>query len=97
MLTVPSETIKYLWINLPKWWMNCTLKTKKKSLKEIKEDIGWLSGWRIAYNAGDTGDTDSIPGSGKFSGEGNGSPLHYSCLENPLDKGAWCATVYGVA
>ena len=39
-----------------------------------------------AYNAGDL---DSIPGSGRSSGEGNGNPLHYSCLENPMDGGAW--------
>ena len=39
------------------------------------------------YNMGDLG---SIPGSGRFSGEGNGNPLHYSCLENPMDGGAWC-------
>ena len=36
------------------------------------------------------GDLGSIPGSGRFSGEGNGNPLHYSCLENPMDGGAWC-------
>ena len=38
-----------------------------------------------------------IPGSGRSSGEGNGNPLRYSCLENPMDRGAWQATVYGVA
>ena len=43
------------------------------------------------------GDTVSIPGSGRFPGEGNGSPLQYSCLENPMDRGAWWATVHGVA
>ena len=37
---------------------------------------------RLAYNAGDLG---SIPGSGRYSGEGNGNPLQYSCLENPMD------------
>ena len=47
-----------------------------------------------AYNAGDLG---SIPGSGRSSGEGNGKPLQYSCLENPMDRGAWCAAVPGVA
>ena len=47
-----------------------------------------------AYNAGDTG---SIPGFGRSSGEGNGNPLQYSCLENPMDRGAWRATVHGVA
>ena len=47
-----------------------------------------------AYNAGDQG---SIPGSGRSPGEGNGNPLQYSCLENPTDRGAWYATVHGVA
>ena len=44
-----------------------------------------------------TGDPDSIPGSGRFIGEGNGYPLQYSSLENSMDKGAWWATVLGVA
>ena len=43
-------------------------------------------GKETAYNAGDL---DSIPGSGRSSGEGNGTPLQYSCLENPMDGGAW--------
>ena len=38
-----------------------------------------------------------MPGSGRSPGEGNGSPLQYSCLENPMDGGAWWATIYGVA
>ena len=42
------------------------------------------------------GDQHSIPGSGRSPGEGNGSPLQYSCLENPKDGGAWQATVHGV-
>ena len=41
-------------------------------------------------------ETSSIPGSGKSSGEGNSKPLPYSCLENPMDKGAWWTTVCGV-
>ena len=49
---------------------------------------------RLAYNAGDLG---SIPGSGRSSGEGNGTPLQYSCLENPMERGAWWATVHGIA
>ena len=44
-------------------------------------------------NAGDTG---SIPGLGISPGGGNGNPLQYSCLENPMDRGAWQATVHGV-
>ena len=47
-----------------------------------------------AYNAGDP---DSITGLGRSPGEGNGNPLQYSCLENPMDGGAWRATVHGVA
>ena len=43
------------------------------------------------------GDPDSFPGLGRSPGEGNGSPLQYSCLENPMDRGAWWATVHGVA
>ena len=46
-----------------------------------------------ACNAGDQG---SVPGSGRSSGEGNGSPLQYSCLENSMDREAWQATVRGV-
>ena len=40
-----------------------------------------------------TGDSGLIPGSGRFPGEGNGNPLQYSCLETPMDRGAWWATV----
>ena len=43
------------------------------------------------------GDLDLIPGSGRSPGEGNGSPLQYSCLGNPMDRGAWQAKVHGVA
>ena len=48
-------------------------------------------------NAGDMRDTGSIPELGRSPGEGKGNPLKYSCLENPMDKGAWQATVHGVA
>ena len=48
-------------------------------------------------NAGDTGDTGSIPGSGRSPGEGHGNPLQYSCLENSMDRGAWWATAHRVA
>ena len=41
-------------------------------------------------------DPDSMPGSGRYPGEGNGNPLQYSCLENPRHRGAWWTTVYGV-
>ena len=54
------------------------------------------AGKEATCNAGDTGDVGSIPGSGKFPGGRNGNPLQYSCLENPMDREAWQATVYGV-
>ena len=47
-------------------------------------------------NARDATDMGSIPGSGRSPGEGYGNPLQYSCLENPMGRGAWWATVYGV-
>jgi len=53
----------------------------------------WLRGKESACNAGYA---DSIPGSGRSPGEGHGNPLQYSCLENPMDRGAWWATVHGV-
>ena len=51
-------------------------------------------GKEYACNAGDL---DSISWLGRFPGEGNGNPFQHSCLENPLDRGAWQATVHGVA
>ena len=57
----------------------------------------WLRGKESSCNAGDTGDTDSIPGLGRSSGGRNGNPLQYSCLGNPMDRGAWWAIVHGVA
>ena len=52
---------------------------------------GGSDGQVSAYNAGDQG---SIPGLGRSSGEGNGNPLQYCCLENPMYGGAWRATVH---
>ena len=56
--------------------------------------LRWLSGKESACQAGDVG---SIPGSGRFPGVGNGNPLQYSCLEDSIDRGAWQATVHGMA
>ena len=55
---------------------------------------GSSDGKESAYNAGDPG---SVSGLGKSPEEGNGNPLQYSCLENSMDRGAWWATVHGVA
>ena len=50
----------------------------------------------LPANAGDIRDVGSIPGLGRSPRGGNGKPLQYSCLENPMDRGAWRATVHGV-
>ena len=51
----------------------------------------------LPANAGDTGDVGLIPGWGRSPVVANGNPLQYACLENPTDRGAWQATVHGVA
>ena len=51
----------------------------------------------LPASTGDAGDVGSVPGVGRSLGEGHGYPLQYSCLENPMDRGAWWTTVYGVA
>ena len=51
----------------------------------------------LSANAGDARGVDSIPGSGRSPGGGSGNPPQYSCLEKPMDRGAWWATVHGVA
>ena len=51
----------------------------------------------LPANAGDSRVMGSIPGLGRSPGEGNGNPIQYSCLGNPMDRGAWQATVLGVA
>ena len=59
--------------------------------------MGFPGGSEVKVCACNAGDLGSIPGSGRSPGEGNGNPLQYSCLENPMDGGTWWATVHGVA
>ena len=59
--------------------------------------MGFPGGPEVKASACSAGDPGSIPEWGKSPGEGNGSPLQYSCLENPMEEGAWWATVHGVA
>ena len=71
---------------------------------DIWQDIanvngGFLDGSAVKNSpadAGDAGDVGLIPGSGRSSGIGNGNPLQYSCLGNPMNRGAWWTTVHGV-
>ena len=76
--------------------MPCELRIRTQEFRCPKMQVGvpwWLSGKESTCHAEDVG---SIPGSGKSPGEGNGNPLQYSCLEDPMDRGAWWATVHGV-
>ena len=59
--------------------------------------MGFPGGSDNKESACNVGDLGSVSGLGKSSGEGTGNPLQYSCLENPMDRGAWQATVHGVA
>ena len=58
--------------------------------------MSFPGGSEVKASACNVGDLGSIPGSGRSHGEGNGNPLQYSCLENPMDGGAWWAIVRGV-
>ena len=60
-------------------------------------NLGFPHGSDDKESACNAGDPALIPGLGSSPGEGNGNPLQYSCLENPMDGGAWLATVHGVA
>ena len=58
--------------------------------------MGFPAGSDAKECACSAGDPGSTPGSGRSPGERSGNPLQYSCLENPMDRGAWWATVHGV-
>ena len=68
---------------------------KKDSL--VKGFLWWHNGKESACNAGAAGDVGLIPGLEKSPSGGNGNPHQYSCLEHPMDRGTWQATVHGVA
>ena len=58
--------------------------------------VTFPGGAEVKASACNVGDLGSVPGLGRSPGEGNGNPLQYSCLENPMDEGAWWATVHGL-
>ena len=66
-------------------------------LNSPKKYQGFPDGSMVKNPPASMGDTGSIPGLGRAPGEGNGNPLQCSCLENPMDRRAWQATVHGVA
>ena len=84
--TTPTRVFKFL--------SGEVMVKKHINVKRIKGFLAELRWWMVACFAGDP---SSTPGSGRPPGEWNGYPLQYSCLENPMDRGAWQATVPGVA
>ena len=78
------------------WWAAVHGVAKSRTRLSVGASQVALVVMNLPANAGDARDVDLIPGSGRSPGERNGSPLQYSCLENPLDRGAWRATVHGV-
>ena len=96
------ENASVLWFGQS--WIGFLSTRDTKSCREVFQKVGrsggkegfpgGSDGKESAWNVGGPG---SIPESGKPAGEGNGNPLHYFCLENPMDGGAWQVTVYGVA
>ena len=85
-----------LWIIL-QWLLECRILSKLNHIICSLLCLVALGGSEVKASACNVGDLGSIPGSGSSPGEGNGNPLQYSCLENPMDRGAWWATVHGVA
>ena len=68
-------------------------------LSQYKLILGFPGGSAVknsSANARAAGGAGPVPGPGRSTGRGNGNPLQYSCLKNPIDRGAWWATVYGV-
>ena len=65
--------------------------------KEFNGTFAFPGSSEIKESACNAGDVGLIPGLGRSPGEGNGNPLQYSCLENPMDRRAWWATVHGIA
>ena len=59
--------------------------------------MGFPGGTTVKNPPANAGDMGLIPGSGRSPGGGNGTPLQYPCLGNPMDRGAWWATVHGIA
>ena len=83
--------------NLP----NPGIKPRSPALPKVSYQLwdykGFPGGAEVKASACNVGDLGSIPGSGRAPGEGNGNPLQCSCLENPRNRGAWGAAIYGVA
>ena len=83
----------WVWVNSGSWWWTGRPDLlQSMGLRRVGHDWATELNWT---NAGDSGYLALIPGSGRSPGEGNDNPLQYSCLENPMDRGAWRPAVRG--
>ena len=85
------------WINLEPIIPSIVSQKERKQISYIYTYMGFPGGSEVKASASNEGDLGSILGLGRSPGEGNGNALQYSCLENPMDRGAWQAIVHGVA
>ena len=88
---LPTYSSGHLW-SCPSRWIDSLSLADKAAIH-----LGFPGGPDGKESACSAGDPGSIPRLARSPGEGNGNPRQYSCLENPIDRGAWCATVQGVA
>jgi len=88
-----SLTVKLSSVN----WKIISRYTRIRVVTVFTSGWGFPGGSEVKASAYNAGDPYSIPGLGRSPGEGNGNPLQYSCLDNPMDRGAWWAIVRGVA
>ena len=91
---IDEETVSDFILGAPKSLQTVIAAMKLKDAYSLE---GFPGGSEVKASACNVGDLGSISGSGTSLGEGNGNPLQYSCLENPLDGGAWQAVAHGVA
>ena len=96
--TTLPEGVPACWKNVQRLaWISCTPPIGQVLYTILQCMLGFPGGSEVKASACNAADLGSIPGLGRSPGEGNGNPLQYSCLENPMDGGAWWATVHGVA
>ena len=77
-------------------WKISTVYLKWQSVDTVDYGTGFPGSSVVKNPPANARHMGSVPGSGRSTGEGNDNPLQYSCLENPVDRGAWWATVHGV-
>ena len=73
------------------------MRLKREYIIKAPRTVQWLGGSVVKNPPVNAGNTGLIPGLGRSPGGVNGNPLQYSCLKNPVDRGAWWATIHGVA